>query len=483
MSSFIQKNKKKGILAALLYSLQQGKGGLPVLVGTALILSFLSMPGGTLMSIPGASFVAEKMGVAGFFRATGSERLEIFRQALHNSRGTPEEIRRRMRAERSDTTRSDRSRVKLVSGGYLTQYQRRQTFDNVGQSRGKSIQGILTPTDASKVADALPIQEEKFEQALIGTAFTEAIRQEDEGTGSYNATKGGAGATDSGGVGDSGLLIKSDSMAEKAVNDNSDVVNEALLQTKTPGTGRGRKAAEIRGRSRHMRGSRRMESRTRSVASASNGDASVMYQLTVARAFSVAAAKTETDADGGHLMKDTAGLIFDGGREPGNKSSLGGDSGGGGAGISGGDLESLKEQAEKREGDIEKCQDADRTHGAAQRQAMEKTQKYAKSDLMPKANECIDKRTHRDRMQSKYNSLWGKVKKFFGNDKLKPAKRAYNRCVQEFDQKGLTFVSYCEEANREGVAKRDACPIAVEDGRPAPQIDCAGELSRYRSMF
>jgi hypothetical protein len=381
----------------------------------------------------------------------------------------------------------------MVSGGYLNDSYG-INYENIAKDRGKSIKGVMNPKESEDSENALPVDENAFQRGLVETAFAQAVSggegaQAGRGAGEYGGAQYPGGLQDVGGLGSgkptagsSGLLVHSEPIAEKAVNPDSDVVDDALRATRAPTTGRAKVSSGVKGKSRYMRGSRQKLVAGGSSVSRPSGDRkTAMYELSMARAFSVAAAKTDDVGDAGnYMMKDTAGLIFDGGRQPGSKGSIAGGAGGSGASVScDADCEQLQEDARLMEENLSKCTEATEAHENAQTDAAGKMQD-ASEDARRTAERCLDKAKRKDDM---WRNLTRCVRRIWRcRAEYNRAKAEWQNAKRELDQKAGVARMHCEESNRHAAAIGEGC-TALRDGQnTAVLFNCDEHANNIRRM-
>ncbi|MFH2201501.1 MAG: hypothetical protein ABIJ96_00150 [Elusimicrobiota bacterium] len=466
MSKFLEKNRKKGFLAAVLFTFRQGRSSGPVVVVASLALILFAMKPSVVLKIPGVSYVAEKLGVTALLNRNKQEGVELkaYQEALNQMyQGVPGYIRRRLAAMNNYKPNPKHSRVKMVSGAYLMEDERQYTYDGVGKERGKSIKGVMTPEDAKKAGDAMPVDEGSLVEGLVNTAFAESIRHSGGGAGDHSGAGGGSGAGEHSNIMmDPGLLVKRDGVKAKPVNLGDGMVDKTLRNMQAPGAGKGQKTGGRHGSSNEMRNSRKFLGDQKALAQPPSAESTVMYQLTVAQAFSHAAqGSSETEEAGGTLMKDTAGLVFDGGREPGSKDSLQG-MGGGGTLPGTGDVEALKEQAEEQERKIKKCTDATEAHKTPQQEALDSMGEAIKV-AQAQIRDCVDKK----------HDFWNALMDCLAFN-CGASRRRWQRSKSTLAQKVAVVTSYCDKANTHGAAIGAAC-ADLRGGDSSVPIDCAGQ--------
>lgn len=277
-------------------------------------------------------------------------------------------------------------------------------------------------------------------------------------------------------------MVRSEPLAEKAVNPNTDVIQDTLRDTRAPTTGRARISSGVKGKSKYMRGSRqKLVSEGKGRAKPTGSRKSAMFELSMARAYSVAAAKTDGIGDGqNYMMKDTAGLIFDGGREPGSKGSIGGGLGGGGASVAcDADCEQLQEDARVLEENLTQCTDATEIHEGPQTNASGKMQEAAEV-ARKSAERCIDKAKRKD-------DMWRNLMRCFR--KVWKCKRAYNKAKREWksakrDLSGKADLvrTHCNESNTHAAAIGQACAPLRDGQNTAVLLNCDEQANNIRRM-
>lgn len=227
MAQFIDRHKRKGLLALLLLLFDRRKGLLPLLLLVFLLSALFVLPSGFLNSIPGASrlasvagSLASKLGLAPSDERSFKGLLAAFRSAKDSRSMGWGMFQGRGRS-------SGESSIGLVSGS------RSEFAGKVDAGKaikgGKTIEGILTREDGERLPDGVAVTADELArgQGLVGEAYAEGLAG---GAGAGGSNPGGA----QGGYAGRGTLGEN--------------VKAALDATSVPSAGGGAKFAPTSGK-------------------------------------------------------------------------------------------------------------------------------------------------------------------------------------------------------------------------------------------
>lgn len=170
MSRFLERNKKKGLLALLLLFFKRGKGVGAILAMVALLSCVFVAPSGFLVDIPWISAMAERLGLRSMLGG-GEMRFSELSEALRaaRERGTAGRRGGWFGAGRGGVSGFGKSTVDYVKGGEGMLGE--GTYDNVANGSGESVDGVLRPEDANKMNDGVSLSEEEMRNGLLRSAF------------------------------------------------------------------------------------------------------------------------------------------------------------------------------------------------------------------------------------------------------------------------------------------------------------------------
>jgi hypothetical protein len=358
MADFLQKHKKKGILAAVLLFLKRGRGLWAFLAMLVLLLAVFVGPTKTGNGL-WLQMVAERMGMQSMlgFKAKAGAAGEL-EQALDTARTRPTLMRI------SDTIGSGES-IGLIVGGkdLLDKGTRMNIAAGVVKKGGKTVGGILNPEDAAKADVGVSVDEDELRSGLAN-AYAGEVAGGGPPLGAGTGIPDGAGAPGGGYV--------------SASNSGLDMVKNTMGDQGVPIVGNG----SFHGTAHGGVGWNKMQSLHAKLGQAAGmqngGKSSVMYQLAQGRAYSIAAAPSK---DGmGHcdpgpcpaeFASNTGGAVFDGGKSGGQLLTA----------TALGEAPSpvtpdstvttpLVDEASKLEADMRKCEEAENTYGPDERKQM-----------------------------------------------------------------------------------------------------------------
>ena len=296
MSTFFERNKRKGTLAALLLLLRRGKGVVALLVLVAVLSGVFVLPGG--MRVPWADKALVKMGFA-----TRSGDFSGMTRAMRSARQDDQDwtiggLGRRL-IGRSLYTPNASSSMELV----LKKVERK---DNASSSVGspQSVSGVMRPEDVGK-GGAVELTRDEFLGGLVRSANAAAMAS-------------GGPMADGGKLADGGQMAQNLEMAS-ASNPGDGLLGHALAFASVPGAGA---ASEL---PKKAAGGKIDKLRSYSIGQSlmnfygedpQRSGKKTFYGLAEARAYSVTAAQPLC-ADSNNCPKEyaanTAGLVFDGG--------------------------------------------------------------------------------------------------------------------------------------------------------------------------
>lgn len=371
MSDFLKRNKKKGSLALLLLFFQRGKG-LGPLLALLLLLSFVFIaPSSVFTHAPWLEAMAKRIGLrSGLGSGADSSELAGFADGV--SAGRPS-----MRGlgllggifglGRGGVNQYGKSTVDMVKAGKDLASRANgeaedKYYDGVGKGAGKTVDGVLRPEDSKKLEGGVSLSEDEMQNGLLAEAFAGQV-QGGEGMEALSELRNRNG-------GGSGALLA------RASDGKADLMKGAFGSARLLGgtlnpKGSGGKMSNLRG------GGPRLARGNSSLAKGA-GSQTVMYQLAEGKAYSVAAAPPPGHCDPGgcpaEFASNAGGVVFDGGRMKGDilSSEEFGD-----PGISvpdQGQIDTLIDQANQAEQDAKKCEEAEETYGATERQKLEDIQ-------------------------------------------------------------------------------------------------------------
>ncbi|MBI5597418.1 MAG: hypothetical protein HY928_15110 [Elusimicrobia bacterium] len=368
MSDFLKRNKKKGSLALLLLFFQRGKG-LGPLLALLLLLSFVFIaPSSVFTHAPWLEAMAKRIGLrsdlgggdltdlAGFADGVGPGRptsrgLGLLGGIFGLGRGGVSQYGK----STVDMVKAGKDLASRASGGGEDKF-----YDGVGKGSGKSVDGVLRPEDSKRMEGGVSLSESEMENGLLAEAFAGQV-QGGEGLGELRERMG-AGA--------------SSAMLARASDGKADLMKGAFGSSRLLGGTLNPKGGG--GNMSSMRGGGPRLARGKSSLAKGAGSQTVMYQLAEGKAYSVAAAPPPGHCDPGgcpaEFASNAGGAVFDGGRVKGDiiTAEEFGD-----PGVSvpdQGQIDTLIDQANQAEQDAKKCEEAENTYGAQERQKLEEIQ-------------------------------------------------------------------------------------------------------------
>jgi len=174
MSEFLQKNKRKSLLALLLLLLRRGKGIGALAVMVLLLSGVFIAPNGFFIDMPFVRGFAEKLGLRSALGGEAGLRFRELAEALRNARAN-----RRLAGGRGlfgargggVGLYGNKTGMDFVTGGDGYYGKGRKTYDDVGKGAGKSVDGVLSPEEAGKLANGVSLEEDELVDGLMNSAF------------------------------------------------------------------------------------------------------------------------------------------------------------------------------------------------------------------------------------------------------------------------------------------------------------------------
>ncbi|MDE2290964.1 MAG: hypothetical protein KGL53_02680, partial [Elusimicrobia bacterium] len=302
MSEFLKKNKKKSSLALLLLLLQRGKG-LGPLLALLLILSFVFIaPSGVLMNAPWLAAIGRRLGLRSGL-GSGSDSAELAMQfsdslGANGAAGRLGLLGGWFGLGRGGVAEYGKSSVDMVKAGSDVEQGMNggsggdKLYDDVAKGGRKTVDGVLTPKDAGKMDNGVPLSEEEM-QAGLGQAVANQISgglSGIDGLGDLGDQTNGSGAVSGG-------------FQPRAADKQADLVNAAF-----GGRLKGANLLLANSKGGHLgwRGGKLAFMSKGANLSAHGGNNSVMYQLAQGNAYSVAAAPPPGHCDPGNCPGEFA---------------------------------------------------------------------------------------------------------------------------------------------------------------------------------
>ena len=382
MSQFLQKNKKKGLMALLLLSLQRGKGVGPLVLMVGLLAMIFVLPSGLLGRVPFLGPLFERFGAGGSCGVKGESSALTDAWDADREGGANVRTAGILGGAAGGGLPINRSGVDLVNGKAVIDKTQdgAGAKDGEGGADGKGVEGVPTPEDAKKTEDGVPVDNDELKNGLMNSDFAGMIK----GMGGGNGMGRIKGLDSSGSGGGSGSGARWNGRLDKGRADDpkSGMLKSALEGSKVPVVGQaGNARAGGRLDWKRLKG---LNTKTSAAmqAPARNAKGTAMYQLAEGRAYSIAAAPPASGGlcDPGHCPSEFAsnasGAVFDGTHAPTQGIISSPQFGGGGAGStpSMGQIATTTEQAEQMETDAKKCEDAEKTFGPQERSKMAEIQ-------------------------------------------------------------------------------------------------------------
>ncbi|HBL17292.1 MAG: hypothetical protein A2X36_14065 [Elusimicrobia bacterium GWA2_69_24] len=217
MSQFLQRNKRKGALAALLLMLRRGKGLAALLMMILMLSSVFIVPSGFFMGIPWVAKAVNMLGLAALFADSGNGGFSEFAEALRNARSSRNLMPTGAYRSRSGGMNLSQSGMDLVRGELRDG--QAKTYDGVAKDAGASVDGVLRPEDSKKMHEGVALSEGELADGLLKSAMAGTFAQGGgPGGGVFSdrmGLRGGSGASGSmslattGGVGNTSGVSKS----------------------------------------------------------------------------------------------------------------------------------------------------------------------------------------------------------------------------------------------------------------------------------
>lgn len=309
MSSFFERNKKKGLLAALLLLLRRGKGVIALAVLVAILAGVFVLPGGT--KIPWAKRGAESAGL----RPTGpsfSGMTTFLRSARESSEMASDMGAKKKQLLEKNANRGDSSTSAYLDLGGLPKYAK---LSGASGSALSTISGIVNPDQPGRLDRAMKFDKDDFLGGLVKSAE--------------------AGVIASGGqMAENSKMADGGKMAEltrgSAINQGEAAVNQALNFQKVPDVGggdvklpKGEKYDQLNAETAGNLAMKHCGESGKNCPKDDGGDAPppppavgkpTFYKLAEARAYSVSAAPPTCMEPGcpKEYAHTTAAVVFDG---------------------------------------------------------------------------------------------------------------------------------------------------------------------------
>ncbi|MBI3505150.1 MAG: hypothetical protein HY059_09930 [Proteobacteria bacterium] len=356
MSEFLERHRKKGLLAFLLLLFKRGKGAGPLLLLVALMSFIFILPAGLMgFNIPWMNRLAKSVGL-GRFVGDDPERLAQFSDAMREARGSGRAGWNQMISNRWNAGKSmtpDKSTVDMVKPQDMETLNKGNDQKYV-KGGGESVNGVLNPDDAKNQQEGVHVDPNELERGLMKSAYA----------GMFQPGAGGGG--------DAAALRRGG-----AYDPKMGLVKNALDGSKAPVVGAsGSKGGAGAGKLSDYNW-KKQNGKLGSGGRLAGGGAgkSALYQLAASRAYSTAAAAPKcTGACPKEYASNTAAVTFDGTKTGADVLSIP-ELGDGSPVIPDGNLN--LDQANQLEEDMKRCQEAQRTYGPQERALMDKIQKDA----------------------------------------------------------------------------------------------------------
>lgn len=306
MSSFFERNKRKGSLAALLLLLRRGKGVVALLVLVAVLTGIFVLPGG--MRIPWADKIADRMG---FPSASADVRFSGMKGAIQSAKQDEQAWGiggwgRKLLNRTSSYTPPASTSMELVLK------KRPETSADTTAHLGtpESIAGVMRPEDVARGANPVALSKDDFFGGLVRSANAASMAS-------------GGPMADGGKLADGGQMAKNLEMAPSA-----SMPTDGLMGSPVQVNGGSNLPNKIAGGKVNKLSS---YSISQSILNMYSGgqkpekSTQTFYQLAWTRAYSVTAAQPICADSNGcpkEYAANTAGLTFDGGQPAGQNERV-----------------------------------------------------------------------------------------------------------------------------------------------------------------
>ncbi|MFH2205135.1 MAG: hypothetical protein ABIJ96_18650 [Elusimicrobiota bacterium] len=504
MPGFLERNKKKALLAPLLAFFQQNKSASIILI------------------------VAAPLTVSLFLRSSGGDKSASM---IGDKTEAPQDVRayrRSMSARMVMSYDDEEDDIEEIVRGQQAIQGKALTFDGVARNMPQSVRGVLRPRDAPK-GGGLAISEEALAKGLRSASYAMVVSDEKKrsmspagaamdmgapvaggkGVAAGQSVAGGRGVAGGEGVaagqgvaagggvgGGQGVAIGKGVAAgpgpgpEQLVTGGADLHKalspESRIQENII---RDRKSiSSIKGLQKGGRIQQLLSARTEQDLNALGGAELVgedaVYQLSMAHAFSVAASDQPEGCSSGACpagtAKDAAGIVYDGNKLP--ATQLGG---GGVAGIGGGgDIDTLRKKSKEYEEAVDDCAEAEKDQGKKVRDAMLETKRHNQSIVYPKARICHELLINSIKKEHDYHNCMNGCEEDCAEkcdphmERSKEYLNQWQVCTGECNSLVEIAFGKCSETNTQATAMAEICPLY----KNASMADCANwktEMSAY----
>lgn len=381
MSEFLQKHRKKGILAALLLFLKRGKGVWAILAMVGLLGGIFIAPSGSFFSLPWLQTGLQRMGLGGL--AGGRARQSADKGEMDRNLDS---ARSRAALNLVSSNVGERgSSLMYIKGDKNLLEKEPETAglaDSIKQKGGKTVGGIINPEDSVKNDKGVMVDEDELRGGLMN-AYAGVVPGGPGISGGPGASSGSGAAEALGVTGGSGYL--------SASNSGLDMVKNTLGNERVPVLGGRTFEGAAGGKVGWQKGKNLHASSSRAAGLQRSGPGSVMYQLAEGRAYSISAAPPPGYCDPGscpaEYASNASGAVFDGGK-PGGQLLTATQLGEAPSPVTPNDTQaqSLIEEAVNLENDMKNCETVMNQEGPAMRKDMYEIQRI--SDELTQTMKC-----------------------------------------------------------------------------------------------
>ena len=306
MDRFLERNKRKGALAAALLLLKKGKGVVPIAAMAAVMAVIFVVPSGLHEKVPFLGTFAEKLGL----RAPASSGIpnhEKIQEALDAARRNRPDFELAKLRSGLPPSQYGRSTVDFVKKDALPD--KPSASPDIAKGSGKSVEGVLRPEDSKKMESGVPLANEELGSGLMNKALSDTVSNAEAAFSDKMGLKDG-GSSSGGGSYSQG----------KADDKGANMVAAALDGTNVPKVGTGSGMAPGKLGWATPKSNARI-GRAVGASGKSGGKNTVMYQLAEGRAYSIAAAPPPGYCNPGpcpgEYASNAGGAPFDGNRAKG----------------------------------------------------------------------------------------------------------------------------------------------------------------------
>lgn len=375
MSDFLNRNKKKGSLAALLLFLQRGKGVGPLLALVALLSFIFIAPASFVLGIPFVGPFVEKLGLRSALgggqpnQAQLEEALRLAR-ARRDGLAAPGAL-----FGRDGVGQYGRSTVDFVKG---REGDKAKTYDeNAGEAR--TIDGVVRPEDAKKMEEGVELKEGELANGLLNPAYADGV-----GLGGTKGDPGEGPKADFGKLsGFGGGSGNSGGFSGRPFDPTANLVGDSLAKNAVPKVASSRNLGGAGGKL-SQREFRRMNAQVSGAVGNARGSgrSTALYQLAEGRAYSIAAApppgKCDPNSCPNEYARNISGAVFDGSKPRGGiiSSPELGDPATPNV-PNEGEIGGMIDEAEQIEKDAEACERANEVYGPQMDASNRRTQELS----------------------------------------------------------------------------------------------------------